>query len=790
MSKGSSDPMQGLVANGRVEDVPDEGMQNYADAPAPGDGGGIGNKVVDNTAKLGNTFLDGLKSLGAMFAGPAAAMSTAASKVTGAVGRTLNIGQGASKVVSLALVAALAGTGAVGVASVLGNDDITTVYVGTVDCKKAMDDAKRQYGFGERDIPEMVGDLTVDRSSGGFGSPYAVMMGRAGGINSNLGTEDRQVVMNAIGYANGQDQSVFYRSAGDYPHGQDSPMGAYSPFYYHDEDGFCRLGEYYILGVQPAGFGRTENEAANVGDWITFYFEDGQSFDTILVDTKGSASGPGYDFLNGTPMDTIVSLPDPQGLGRPNNVCGWGHCYDGKVNVFEFWSSTRYVTMGLGSAWDGKDLPADPDPIKLIAKSLDEPEGAPVVSFTNHGIAPEVQAVAEQFGMTDSLLGVALETQGAARANGMDKAADECKRNCPKTYDNSGIAQAAMSLSYSNMSGSGKPGTELYLEVMKKCEVSEPSMSCDRGVCTAVRWAGADDEYPVGITDDQLKHVEASDKWEEVTEYVPGSGKYDALQPGDVWVQHGGVNGHVHGHTSIYVGEELLKEHQFEGDADVGPVPDGAYSCSASLGDRALCVGMDDVSAINAKAFRCIEYETDSKYADGSIDSGVSVAASTGCNGSNKKSSDERRKIDGLTASTKLSGFVVPLKPGTYTVSCEWGDTSIAQHATGHSGIDLAASSGTEIAAAGPGTVSHVGYDPDGGMGNNVWIQHSNGMMTIYMHMSKHRAGIKVGDRVNAGDLIGYVGTTGDSTGPHLHFQVCSDYNYSNNVNPRNYFDF
>jgi murein DD-endopeptidase MepM/ murein hydrolase activator NlpD len=86
-----------------------------------------------------------------------------------------------------------------------------------------------------------------------------------------------------------------------------------------------------------------------------------------------------------------------------------------------------------------------------------------------------------------------------------------------------------------------------------------------------------------------------------------------------------------------------------------------------------------------------------------------------------------------------------------------------------HLGIDYAAPTGTPIWAAASGTVSHKGMA--GAAGNLVMIKHEGGLETAYMHLSKY-AEIKVGQRVKAKTVIGYVGNTGMSTGPHLHFGV------------------
>lgn len=87
-----------------------------------------------------------------------------------------------------------------------------------------------------------------------------------------------------------------------------------------------------------------------------------------------------------------------------------------------------------------------------------------------------------------------------------------------------------------------------------------------------------------------------------------------------------------------------------------------------------------------------------------------------------------------------------------------------------HLGVDYAAPTGTPIWAAASGTIAFRA--PAGGAGNFIILRHDGGLETHYMHLSKFAAGQKVGQRVAAKTVIGYVGTTGLSTGPHLHFGV------------------
>ena len=87
-----------------------------------------------------------------------------------------------------------------------------------------------------------------------------------------------------------------------------------------------------------------------------------------------------------------------------------------------------------------------------------------------------------------------------------------------------------------------------------------------------------------------------------------------------------------------------------------------------------------------------------------------------------------------------------------------------------HRGTDFAAPMGTPIMASGDGVIKKAGWC--GGGGNCVKIRHNSTYQTVYAHMSKFARGIKTGVRVKQGQTIGYVGSTGKSTGPHLHYEV------------------
>jgi murein DD-endopeptidase MepM/ murein hydrolase activator NlpD len=87
-----------------------------------------------------------------------------------------------------------------------------------------------------------------------------------------------------------------------------------------------------------------------------------------------------------------------------------------------------------------------------------------------------------------------------------------------------------------------------------------------------------------------------------------------------------------------------------------------------------------------------------------------------------------------------------------------------------HHGLDYAAPTGTPVSASGDGTVVFVGKK--GGYGNLVEVRHGNGYTTYYGHLSRIREGIRRGKKVKQGEVIAYVGSTGLSTGPHLHYEM------------------
>ena len=94
----------------------------------------------------------------------------------------------------------------------------------------------------------------------------------------------------------------------------------------------------------------------------------------------------------------------------------------------------------------------------------------------------------------------------------------------------------------------------------------------------------------------------------------------------------------------------------------------------------------------------------------------------------------------------------------------------VLHHVKAHLGVDYAAPTGTPVWSASPGVITQRGVA--GGAGNMVTVKHDNGLETLYMHLSKFASKQAVGDRIEAKTVIGFVGSTGLATGPHLHFGV------------------
>ncbi|GAF27404.1 membrane proteins related to metalloendopeptidases [Moorella thermoacetica Y72] len=132
---------------------------------------------------------------------------------------------------------------------------------------------------------------------------------------------------------------------------------------------------------------------------------------------------------------------------------------------------------------------------------------------------------------------------------------------------------------------------------------------------------------------------------------------------------------------------------------------------------------------------------------------------------------------------TPVEGGVKWPTPGISTITSPFGPRvdPVRGGSSFHTGVDIAAPMGTPVHAAADGVVAVAGWM--GNFGNAVYIQHAGDMVTIYAHLSQ--IAVQRGQQVKAGEVIAYSGSTGKSTGPHLHFEVRL---HGQPVNPINYF--
>lgn len=145
-----------------------------------------------------------------------------------------------------------------------------------------------------------------------------------------------------------------------------------------------------------------------------------------------------------------------------------------------------------------------------------------------------------------------------------------------------------------------------------------------------------------------------------------------------------------------------------------------------------------------------------------------------------QKEAEEAKAKEEAASGSYVNGVCFSIAPVTGRISSRYGaNESIRNHT--HKGLDIAASNGTPIKAAADGVVTYAQYN-SGGYGNLVKISHGNGVESYYGHCSKLY--VKVGQTVKAGDTIAAVGSTGNSTGNHLHFEIRIN---GTQVDPQNY---
>ncbi len=141
-----------------------------------------------------------------------------------------------------------------------------------------------------------------------------------------------------------------------------------------------------------------------------------------------------------------------------------------------------------------------------------------------------------------------------------------------------------------------------------------------------------------------------------------------------------------------------------------------------------------------------------------------------------QKQKEEQERLDKMPS---INGIKLAVQPVSGVITSRYGVSSRIRKST-HTGLDIAASTGTPIKVIADGTVTCASYQ--GSYGKLVKIDHGNGLETWYGHTSKMY--VSVGQKVTAGDVIALVGSTGNSTGPHLHLEIRIN---GEHVNPQNY---
>ena len=143
-------------------------------------------------------------------------------------------------------------------------------------------------------------------------------------------------------------------------------------------------------------------------------------------------------------------------------------------------------------------------------------------------------------------------------------------------------------------------------------------------------------------------------------------------------------------------------------------------------------------------------------------------------------------RIDGIKDYLRIQKDLYLATPKGYPVeggiSSPYGkrENPITGNAGFHSGIDISASPGAPILATAEGIVSHSGWTPHSGY--MAVLEHGCGFSTLYAHNKKNA--VKVGQKVKRGEIVGYVGSTGKSTGPHVHYEI---WEKGRSVNPQKY---
>ncbi|MFJ6855668.1 M23 family metallopeptidase [Streptomyces sp. NPDC091271] len=143
-----------------------------------------------------------------------------------------------------------------------------------------------------------------------------------------------------------------------------------------------------------------------------------------------------------------------------------------------------------------------------------------------------------------------------------------------------------------------------------------------------------------------------------------------------------------------------------------------------------------------------------------------------------KEAREEKARAARAAERARLNAFHLPVAGSHVTTGYQSGGALWSSGT--HSGVDFQAASGTSVVAVGAGTVVEAGWG--GAYGNNIVLRMKDGTYTQYGHLSS--IGVSVGQSVGSGEQIGLSGSTGNSTGPHLHFEARSTPEYGSDMDP------
>lgn len=211
-----------------------------------------------------------------------------------------------------------------------------------------------------------------------------------------------------------------------------------------------------------------------------------------------------------------------------------------------------------------------------------------------------------------------IDLAGTTALDGDARAAVQSYGDCGvRSYNNSSIAKAAISFAWDSRElAMNNNGTSLYQLVANECNVGHPYQECAAVVASAVRWSGADDDYPAHAVAAQLEYVESSSQWIEIP-WDASANQISNLKPGDIFIIQDGAS-----HTFVYCGEKLVDEVRDWKDTPMDTVAgsfseDGVDGRSAGLEDHfKKSNGGQSMPQAAYRVFRNVQKETNSIYMD------------------------------------------------------------------------------------------------------------------------------------------------------------------------------